>query len=98
MLIRDDERRDFMRLATETDASITRLATGQTMTARLVNLSASGCAFFTEIAIDPHEEIEFMVRGTSDRIAPLRRAGRVVRMTQGEATHLIAVEFLADAD
>ena len=98
MILRDDDRRDFMRLATETEASITRLATGQTMSARLVNLSASGCAFFAETTIEQGEEIEFMVRGTNERIAPLKRAARVVRMTQGEASHLIAVEFLNDSD
>ena len=98
MKLRDDERRDFMRLATETEASVTRLTTGQTLSTRLVNLSASGCAFFAETPMEKDEEIEFMVQGTSQRIEPLKRVGRVVRVTQGEASHLIAVEFLIDPD
>ncbi|MBK5965244.1 pilus assembly protein PilZ [Thiocystis minor] len=98
MKLRDDERRDFMRLATEADASVTRLTTGQTLLTRLVNLSASGCAFFAETPMEQDEEIEFMVQGASKRIEPLKRAARVVRVTQGEASHLIAVEFLIDPD
>ncbi|AFL72373.1 PilZ domain-containing protein [Thiocystis violascens] len=98
MKLRDEERRDFMRLATEADASVTRLATGLTLLTRLVNLSASGCAFFAETPMEQGEEIEFTVQGTSKRIEPLKRVGRVVRVTQGEASYLIAVEFLIDPD
>ncbi len=98
MKLRDDERRDFMRLATVAEAGITRLATGQALSAQLINLSASGCAFLTEIPIKPDESVEFVVQGASERIRPLKRMARVVRLTHADAQYLVAVEFLTDTD
>ena len=98
MLLRDAERRDFMRLAAQTEAAITRLTTGETLTARLVDLSASGCAFVTETVIEQDEEVDILVRSPSERIEPLRRAARVARVTPHESGHLIGVEFLSEPD
>jgi c-di-GMP-binding flagellar brake protein YcgR len=90
----DDERRDFKRLETATDATITRLTTGEVMTAALVNLSASGCAFFLDVAIELDEEVEILIRSPSERLEPLRRAGRVARIARDEGGRLIGVQFL----
>jgi hypothetical protein len=92
----DDERRDFKRLIAQTNVTITRLATGEVMKADLMNLSASGCAFHSEIPFDDDEELEILVVGTSERLEPLRRAGRVARVTQTEEGRLVGVQFLLD--
>jgi len=90
----DVERRDFMRLITQTDVTIVRLSSGAEMTARLVNLSASGCAFQSDVQFDSGEELDILVRSPSERIDPLRRAARVVRSTPNDAGYLVGVEFL----
>ena len=95
MLTRD-ERRGFRRLETETDVTITRLATGESMTAGLINLSASGCAFRSAYPIAPEEELEILVSSPSTRIEPLRRRARVARVSQDDEGRLIAVEFVLD--
>lgn len=97
MLLRDAERRDFMRLAAQTEGSITRLTTGETLTAWLVDLSASGCAFVTATAIEQNEEVDILVRSPSERIDPLRRSARVARVTPRESDYLIGVEFLSES-
>ncbi|MFD2112914.1 PilZ domain-containing protein [Thiorhodococcus fuscus] len=95
-MLLDDERRDFMRLVAETEVSITRLTSGQVIAAKLINLSASGCAFYTDKILDPGEELEILVRSPSERIDPLRRPARVARVSQGESQHMVGVEFLND--
>ncbi|TCT23987.1 PilZ domain-containing protein [Thiobaca trueperi] len=97
MLLRDAERRDFKRLAAQTEATITRLTTGETLTAWLIDLSASGCAFVTTTAIDQNEEVEILVRSPSERIEPLRRSARIARVTPRESDYLIGVEFLSES-
>ncbi|EXJ16838.1 hypothetical protein D779_2449 [Imhoffiella purpurea] len=87
-----------MRLVTETEVSITRLASGQVITAKLINLSASGCAFHTDKVLDSGEELEILVRSPSERIEPLRRGARVARISQGESQHLVGVEFMNAED
>ncbi len=96
-MIPDVERRDFMRLSAETEASVTRLTSGEALSVKLSDLSASGCSFVTATAIEPGEELEILVRGASERIEPLRRAGRVARVTQCESDYLVGVEFLTEA-
>ncbi len=92
----DDERRDFKRLVAETDATITRLTSGEVFTAELLNLSASGCAFRSDTLFEADEELEILVRSPSERIEPLRRAARVARATQGDSGRMVAVRFLID--
>lgn len=89
----DVERRDFMRLITQTDVTIVRLSSGTEMTARLENLSASGCAFRSGVHFEAGEELEILVRGSSERIEPLRRSASVVRAIPGDAGYLVGVEF-----
>ena len=92
----DDERRDFRRMIAETQMEVMRLSSGETLTARLVNLSASGCAFMTDWAVEPSEELEVVIRGSSDRLDPFRRAGQVARVTQEEEGHLVALHFVPE--
>lgn len=89
----DVDRRDFMRLITQTDVTIIRLSSGTEMTARLENLSASGCAFQSSVHFDAGEEVEILVRSPSERIEPLRRSARVVRAIANDAGYLVGVEF-----
>jgi hypothetical protein len=97
-MLANDERRGFRRLETETDVTITRLTTGESMTASLINLSATGCAFRSERPIAPEEELDILVSSPSPRIDPLRRRARVARVSQDEEGRLIAVEFVLDQD
>jgi len=92
MLI-DDERRDFKRMIAETQMDVTRVSSGEALTARLVNLSASGCAFMSDSAIEPDEELEVVIRGANERLEPFRRAGQVARVTQAAEGRLVAVHF-----
>ena len=95
-MLTNDERRGFRRLETQTDVTITRLATGEVMTASLIDLSASGCAFRSERPIAPDEELEILVSSPSPRIEPLRRRACVARVSQDAEGRLIAVEFVLD--
>ncbi|MCK7576451.1 MAG: PilZ domain-containing protein [Chromatiales bacterium] len=97
-MLANDERRGFRRLETETAVTITRPATGESMTAGLINLSASGCAFRSERPIAPDEELDILVSSPSPKIDPLRRRARVARVSQDENGRLIAVEFVLDQD
>ncbi|BCU05824.1 PilZ domain-containing protein [Allochromatium tepidum] len=97
-MLTNDERRGFRRLETETDVVITRLATGESMLAALINLSASGCAFRSERPIVPDEELDILVSSPNPRIEPLRRRARVARVSQDEEGRLVAVEFVLDRD
>lgn len=93
-MLTNDERRGFRRLETQTDITITRLATGEVMTASLIDLSASGCAFRSDRPIAPYEELEILVSSPSPRIDPLRRRACVARVSQDAEGRLIAVEFV----
>lgn len=97
-MLAHDERREFRRLETETDVVITRLTTGESMIAGLINLSASGCAFRSEQPIAPDEELEILVSSPNPRIEPLRRRARVTRVSQDKDGRLIAAEFVLDQD
>lgn len=92
-MLLDDERRDFKRMIAETKIEVTRLTSGEVFTGKLMNLSASGCAFVTELAIEPEEELELVIRGPSERLGPLCRSGTVARVTQEAGGRLIAVHF-----
>lgn len=94
----DDERRDFMRLIAQADVTIKRTDSGETLVARMTNLSASGCAFTSDYGFSIGEPLEITVRGTSDRLDPLRRTARVVRCTQADGRHLVGVGFDTDHD
>jgi hypothetical protein len=95
-MLLDEERRDFMRLIAQTDVTITQLSSGETLTARLNNLSASGCAFTADAAMEIGEELGILVRSPSERIEPLQRSAHVVRSTQSDGRHLIGVEFVGE--
>jgi hypothetical protein len=95
-MLTHDERRGFKRLETETDVTITRLATGESMKANLINLSASGCAFYSAYPIAFDEELDILVCSPSTRIEPLRRRARVTRVSQDADGRLVAVEFVHD--
>lgn len=97
-MLTHDERRGFKRLETETDVTIIRLATSESMTASLINLSATGCAFRSGRPIVPEEELDILVSSPSPRIEPLRRRARVARVSQDADGRLIAVEFVLDQD
>jgi hypothetical protein len=95
-MLANDERRSFKRLETETDVTIIRLATRESMTAGLINLSATGCAFRSDRPIEPGEDLEILVCSPSKRIEPLRRSARVIRIDHDEDGRMVAVEFVLD--
>ncbi|MGQ9659352.1 MAG: PilZ domain-containing protein [Thermochromatium sp.] len=97
-MITPEERRGFRRLDTPTDVVITRLATGESMLVRLINLSASGGAFRSDRPIVPDEELEVLIRSPNDKIEPLIRRARVVRLSQDQEGPVVAVEFVLDRD
>ncbi|MBK1721352.1 PilZ domain-containing protein [Thiocystis violacea] len=97
-MLLDDERRDYKRMIAETQMEVTRLTSGEVLTAKLVNLSASGCAFLTDLTIEPDEELEVLIRSPSERLEPLRRSGQVARVTQEEEGRLIAIHFSGASD
>jgi len=92
-MIHEDERRRFMRLTVGTEATVTRIATPASARVELVDLSANGCAFHTDLALELHESVEFVLLGASARIAPLRRRGRVARVSAEQGRWLVGVEF-----
>jgi c-di-GMP-binding flagellar brake protein YcgR len=91
--MQDDDRRSFMRLSAETSARITHLGNHSNADVKLVDLSASGCSFYTEMTVAAGDELDFVVRGATDSIEPLSKHGRVVRVTDDEQGKLIAFEF-----
>lgn len=95
-MLTNDERRGFKRLETETDVTITRLTTGESLIASLVNLSATGCAFRSDQPIASGEALEILVSSPSKRIEPLHRSARVTRVCREEDDWMVAVEFLLD--
>ncbi|MBB1126732.1 PilZ domain-containing protein [Thiospirillum jenense] len=95
-MIEEEERRRFMRLNAETQATITRLATQETAVVNLIDLSACGCAFFTTLAVKLDEKIAFMVDNPNPNLEPLQRYAMVTRLSRGQEKHLVAVEFVID--
>lgn len=89
----NDEKRDFMRLVADTDVTITRASSGEVMTARLINLSPSGCAFRTDKVFEVGEELDVLVPSPSAKFESLQRAGHVARRDQSGVEHLVGVEF-----
>ncbi|NEV61779.1 PilZ domain-containing protein [Thiorhodococcus minor] len=96
-MLLDDERRNFKRMIAETQIDVTRLSSGETFTAKLVNLSASGCAFLSDLAIEADEALDILIRSPSERLDPLRRSGQVARFTQTDEGRLVAVHFTGSA-
>ncbi|NEX22071.1 PilZ domain-containing protein [Thiorhodococcus mannitoliphagus] len=96
-MLLDDERRDFKRMIAETQIEVTRLSSGEVVTAKLYNLSASGCAFISDLTIELDEELDILIRSPSERLEPLHRSGRVARVTQVEEGRLIGVHFTGGA-
>ncbi len=95
MLI-DDERRKFLRLMADTEATVTKQVNAETVSVRLINLSPSGCAFSTETPIEANERLEVSVRSPSERIEPLICSGHVVRVDRDAQHYLVGVEFSDD--
>lgn len=91
--MQDDDRRGFMRLSAETSATITHLGNQATADVKLVDLSASGCSFYTEIPLAENDKLEFVVRGATGSIEPLTKRGHVIRVTDEEEGKLVAFEF-----
>lgn len=96
-MIVDSDRRDFLRLAVETDASLTRLQTGDPLPIILVDLSASGCAFLSKVPLSAGETVEVRIDSPNGAIEPLLRQGSVIRVTPAGKTHRVALEFLPEA-
>jgi len=97
-MIVDSDRRDFLRLAVETDAHLKRLKTGDTLSIILVDLSASGCAFLSKIPLSANETVEVRIDSPNGAIEPLRRQGNVIRVTPAGKTHRVAIEFLPEPE
>jgi hypothetical protein len=92
-MMQDEERRRFMRLTAETEATVIHLKTQRSAQVKLHDLSAIGCAFIADLNLQLDEELEFVVQGTNDRIEPLRRRAKVVRLNDGP-DQMTAVEFI----
>jgi hypothetical protein len=88
-----DDRRSFMRLSANTTARITHLGNQSNADVKLVDLSASGCSFYTKIPLAADDKLEFVVHGATESIDPLTKRGHVVRVTEGDEGKLIAFEF-----
>ncbi len=95
-MLLDEERRDFKRLSTVTPMNVTRLSSGEVLAAELFDLSASGCAFLTDLPIEPDEALEILIPSPHERLDPLRRAAHVVRVTDEARVRRVAVQFLSD--
>lgn len=96
-MLREDDRRHFMRLSAQTDADVKRLDTNETLRVQLIDISASGCAFFCPCHLNLGEQIDFIVMGQGQNTAPLCRRGQVVRVSSKPQSHLVAVTFLDSA-
>ncbi|WPL11160.1 MULTISPECIES: PilZ domain-containing protein [Thiorhodovibrio] len=92
-MMQEDDRRGFMRLSTETSASVTHLGNQKTVDVKLVDLSAGGCSFYADMTLAAGDKLDFVVRGATESIEPLTRHGHVVRITDGEEGKLVAFEF-----
>lgn len=92
-MIVQPERRDFMRLAVDTEARIRRMDTDQSLHVTMVDLSASGFAFLTDQPFSPGEAVEVIITSPSGSIEPLQRPGTVVRTATGEGEYLVGVRF-----
>lgn len=91
--MQDDDRRGFMRLSTETSASVTHLGNQATADVKLVDLSAGGCSFYADMHLAAGDVLDFVVRGATESIEPLTKRGHVMRVTDGPEGKLIAFEF-----
>lgn len=92
------ERRDFMRLAINTEAEVRSLPGGHSLSVRLADLSASGCSFFSGARFDPGQQVEVLIQSPSASIEPFQRTGEVIRVVPGEQGPVVAVRFLEGAD
>lgn len=95
-MIYEDERRRFMRLAMGTAATLTRVATQERVQVEVIDLSANGCAFYTELTFTLGEAVEFFLPGATERIPPLHRRGRITRLSDEAGRRLVALEFAPD--
>ena len=92
-MIAEPERRDFMRLAVDTEARIQRLDSDQSLPVTMVDLSASGLAFLTDQPFSQGEVVEVIITSPTGSIEPLQRPGTVVRTATGEGEYLVGVRF-----
>ncbi|EIC20165.1 PilZ domain-containing protein [Thiorhodovibrio frisius] len=92
-MIHDDDRRGFMRLSTETTASITHLGNQATVKVKLIDLSAGGCSFYADMPLAAGDKLDFVVHGATESIEPLTKRGHVLRLTDGEEGKLVAFAF-----
>ncbi|MFO8002993.1 PilZ domain-containing protein [Thioalkalivibrio sp.] len=92
-MIAEPERRDFMRLAVDTEASVQRLDTDLKLRVTMVDLSASGFAFLTDQPFSPGEAVEVIITSPSGSVEPFQRPGTVVRTATSEGEYLVGVKF-----
>jgi len=92
-MIVEPERRDFMRLSLDTEASIKRTDMNQHLRVSMVDLSASGFAFLTDQTFTPGDNVEVMITSPTGSIEPFQRPGKVVRIATGEGEYLVGVRF-----
>lgn len=94
-MLQDVERRKFLRLRADTEATLTR--GDERLSVRLIDLSPTGCSFSTEAPVALGEALEIEVTSPSARIEPLVCSGRAVRLDREEALFVVGVEFEAGA-
>jgi len=87
------ERRDFMRLAMDSEATVRPLSGGDPVHVSLVDLSASGCAFHSDRHFEPGEALEVLITSPDEAIEPFRQRAEVIRVTPEDNGPLTAVRF-----
>lgn len=90
-MLPDAERRKFLRLRADTEATLTWGT--ERLSVHLIDLSPSGCCFSTEARIALGDAVEISVASPSARIEPLICRGRAVRAERDDVRLIIGVEF-----
>lgn len=90
------ERRDFMRMAIDSEAVVRFLPHGDPMQVSLADLSASGCSFDSVAGFEPGQQIEVLITSPSKSIEPFRRRAEVIRVASADGPFRVAVRFAED--
>ncbi|WMN60389.1 PilZ domain-containing protein [Pseudoalteromonas xiamenensis] len=92
-MIHEDKRR-FMRMNVNTQATITVLDTGQKLQAHCQDLSATGMSLLVSEPVEVNAMLEVYIDSSGSTTPPLSAHARVLRVTQeGDGEYIVGVEI-----
>lgn len=95
MLITQDDRRDFRRMAIEADVKITK--NSQNLKGICKDLSSTGMSIqLTDLSLQAEDEIEIQLDTKNSSFPPLIADAKVLRVSEVDNYYIVAIEFIKE--